>query len=186
MQDLGTKERIRREAMRLFVGHGVSAVSMRDIADAVGIKAPSLYAHFKGREELLGDLFYASYAEYGRRLAEAASAHTVFRRKLEAMVRTVCRLHGEDELLFSFLLLTQHGHLREVPRDGRNPVEVICRMVAAAMEAGEIAAGDPVLVAGALIGAIVQPATFKLYGRISRGLAAMEDEIVALCLKLVS
>jgi len=102
------------------------------------------------------------------------------------MVRTVCRLHGEDELLFSFLLLTQHGHLREVPRDGRNPVEVICRMVAAAMEAGEIAAGDPVLVAGALIGAIVQPATFKLYGRISRGLAAMEDEIVALCLKLVS
>ena len=33
------KERIKREAMRLFVEHGVDAVSMRDIADSVGMKA---------------------------------------------------------------------------------------------------------------------------------------------------
>jgi hypothetical protein len=35
------KDRIKREAMRLFVEHGVDAVSMRDIADAVGMKAPA-------------------------------------------------------------------------------------------------------------------------------------------------
>ena len=53
------KERIKREAMRLFVEHGVDAVSMRDIADAVGMKAPSLYAHFRSREDLIGDLAQA-------------------------------------------------------------------------------------------------------------------------------
>ena len=47
MQDQPTRDRIKREAMRLFVAHGIDAVSMRDIADAVGLKAPSLYAHFK-------------------------------------------------------------------------------------------------------------------------------------------
>ncbi len=186
MQDShAPKDRIRREAMRLFVAHGVDAVSMRDIADAVGLKAPSLYAHFRSRDELISDLFFASYAHYGDRLASAAATGGPFASRLEAMVRAICALHAEDELLFSFLLLTQHGFLRHVARDARNPVEVICRTVAAAMQAGEIPAGNPTLVAGALIGVIVQPATFKLYGRLAPGLAELADDIVRLCLRLV-
>jgi AcrR family transcriptional regulator len=172
--------------MRLFVEHGVDAVSMRDIADAVGLKAPSLYAHFRSREELVGELFFASYADYGRRLADAAMTPGRFARRLAAMVRVICALHAEDELLFNFLLLTQHGFLRHVARDERNPVEIICRAVAAAMSAGDIPAGNPTLVAGALIGVIVQPATFKMYGRLQQGLGELADEIVALCLKLVA
>ncbi len=182
----GPKERIKREAMRLFVDHGVDAVSMRDIADAVGLKAPSLYAHFRSREDLIGDLFFASYAEYGRRLAEAAATPGAFPDRLEAMVRVICALHAEDELLFSFLLLTQHGFLRQIARDERNPVEVICRSVAAAMQTGEIPRGNATLVAGAIIGIIVQPATFKLYGRLTAGLDDLADDLVALCLKVVS
>ena len=186
LESYGPKERIKREAMRLFVAHGVDAVSMRDIADAVGMKAPSLYAHFRGRDELIGELFHASYAEYGRQLAEAAAGPGGFRRQLEGMARVVCALHTEDELLFNFLLLTQHGFLRQISLTDHNPVEVICRSVAAAMEAGEIPAGNATLVAGAIIGTIVQSATFKLYGRLEQGLGELTDEIVALCLKVVS
>src|ERR1700722_10349347 len=94
----GPKERIKREAMRLFVERGVDAVSMRDIADAVGLKAPSLYAHFRSRDELIAEMFVGSYAEYGRRLAQAAATPGRFAAKLEAMVRTICALHAEDEL----------------------------------------------------------------------------------------
>jgi AcrR family transcriptional regulator len=186
LETYSPKERIKREAMRLFVQNGVDAVSMRDIADAVGMKAPSLYAHFRGRDELIGELFHASYAEYGRQLADAAATPNGFRSQLEAMVRVVCALHAEDELLFNFLLLTQHGFLRHVPVTEHNPVEVICRLVAAAMQAGEIPAGNATLLAGAIIGIIVQPATFKLYGRLNQGLGELTDEIVELCLKVVS
>jgi AcrR family transcriptional regulator len=186
MQDLSTKDRIKREAMRLFVEHGVDAVSMRDIADAAGLKAPSLYAHFRSREELVSDLFFANYAAYGASIAEPAAAHLIFRDKVAAIVRTICHLHEEDRLLFDFLLLTQHGYLRRVARDERNPVEIICRTVSAAMHAGEISDGDPTLLAGAIIGVLVQTATFRLYGRMTDGLKAHEDALVALCLKLVS
>jgi AcrR family transcriptional regulator len=186
MEAPNPKDRIKREAMRLFVRHGVDAVSMRDIADAAGLKAPSLYAHFRSREALIGALFHASYAEYARQLATAAAIPGDFRQQLEAMVRTICALHAEDELLFNFLLLTQHGFLREVAADDRNPVEVICRWVAAAMQAGEIASGNATLVAGAIIGVIVQNATFRLYGRLPQGLNELTDEIVALCLRIVS
>jgi AcrR family transcriptional regulator len=181
-----TRERIKREAMRLFVQHGVDAVSMRDIADAVGMKAPSLYAHFRSREDLIGELFFASYAAYGRLLASAAASPGGFRKQLQVMVRAVCALHAEDELLFNFLLLTQHGHLRQVPPTEDNPVEVICKWVAAAAVRGEITAANPTLLAGAIIGVIVQNATFKLYGRLDQGLADVADEIVSLCLKVVS
>ncbi|HBK05149.1 MAG TPA: hypothetical protein DDZ81_04725 [Acetobacteraceae bacterium] len=181
-----SKDRIKREAMRLFVKHGTDAVSMRDIADAVGMKAPSLYAHFRSRDELIAALFHASYSEYGCKLAEAASTAGTAHRQLEAMVRTICALHAEDELLFNFLLLTQHGFLAEVPADDHNPVEVICRWVAASMDSGDIPPGNPTLIAGAIMGVIIQNATFRLYGRLTTGLNEHADELFALCLRIVS
>ena len=54
------------------------------------------------------------------------------------------------------------------------------------MKAGEIPPGNPTLIAGSIIGVIVQTATFRLYGRLGHGLAALTDEMVALCLRIVS
>jgi AcrR family transcriptional regulator len=187
MQDLATRDRIKQQAMRLFVNHGIDAVSLRDIADAVGIKAPSLYAHFKSREALVAEMFVTGYAEYGRRLAAEAARPAPFQQRLPAMVRLICRLHREDETLFNFLLLTQHGNLRDLPlAPEENPVEVICRTIAKAMEDGDIPTRDPDLIAAALLGVIVQPATFRLYGRLKTPLPDMQEEIVSLALKVVS
>ena len=47
-----TKERILCEALNLFSEKGYSDVFVGEIADAVGIKTPSLYKHFKGKQEI--------------------------------------------------------------------------------------------------------------------------------------
>lgn len=47
-----TKEKILNEALSLFSEKGYSDVYVGDIAAAVGIKAPSLYKHFKGKQEI--------------------------------------------------------------------------------------------------------------------------------------
>lgn len=47
-----TKEKILNEAMTLFAEKGYSAVYVGDIADAVGIKAPSLYKHYKSKQKI--------------------------------------------------------------------------------------------------------------------------------------
>ena len=49
---MSTKERILNEALKLFSEKGYSEVFVSDIADAVGIKAPSLYKHYKGKQEI--------------------------------------------------------------------------------------------------------------------------------------
>lgn len=47
-----TKMRILTEALQLFSEKGYSATSVQEIAAAVGIKAPSLYNHFKSKQKI--------------------------------------------------------------------------------------------------------------------------------------
>ena len=47
-----TKERILSQALTLFAQKGYEAVSVEEIAAAVGIKAPSLYKHYKGKRDI--------------------------------------------------------------------------------------------------------------------------------------
>ena len=52
----GTKERILNTALEMFSEKGYSAVSMRDISGAVGIRASSLYYYFKGKQDIIDAL----------------------------------------------------------------------------------------------------------------------------------
>ncbi len=180
------RDLIKAQALRLFVEHGIDAVSVRDIAEACAMKAPNLYAHFESRDALLAELFREGYAEYGAMLADAAATPGPFRGRLEQMIRTICRLHDEDTIRFRFLILTQHAFLPAIPQDDRNPVEIVCRAVAAAMEAGEIPRREADLMAMAVIGMIVQPATAHLYGRLPGGLLSRAEDIVAMCWRVLT
>jgi AcrR family transcriptional regulator len=52
-----TRAAIRQAALRLFTTQGYEATSMREIAEALGIKKASLYYHFAGKEDILRSLF---------------------------------------------------------------------------------------------------------------------------------
>ena len=180
------RDHIKSRALQLFADRGIDAVSVRDIAAACGMKAPNLYAHFESRDALLAELFREGYADYGAMLAEAAATPGPFRVRLEQMLRTICRLHDQDTARFRFLILTQHSFLAAVPDAAPDPVAVVCRAVADAMEAGDIPKREPDLMAMAVIGMIVQPATAHLYGRLPGGLMPRADEIVAMCWRVLT
>ena len=52
MKQEDTKRRILDQALELFATRGYDAVSMGDIGRAVGIRAPSLYNHFPGKQAI--------------------------------------------------------------------------------------------------------------------------------------
>ena len=64
-----TRERILDEALTLFSESGYGDVYVGDIANAVGIKAPSLYKHFKNKQEI----FDALILEMNERYSEGAA-----------------------------------------------------------------------------------------------------------------
>lgn len=51
-----TKEKITKEALELFSKQGYKGTSVKNIADAVGIKDASLYNHFKSKQEIFDSI----------------------------------------------------------------------------------------------------------------------------------
>lgn len=68
-----TKARILSTALRLFARDGYAGVSVEQIAAAVGIKAPSLYKHYRGKR----DIFEHIVARMAEMDAAAAAAHAM-------------------------------------------------------------------------------------------------------------
>lgn len=60
---MNTREKIIYESLNLFSRKGFDAVSVRDIASAVGIKASSLYNHFKNKQDIF-DTIVDKYSEH--------------------------------------------------------------------------------------------------------------------------
>ena len=67
---MNTKEKILDAALTLFSEKGYANVFVGDIADRVGIKAPSLYKHYKNKKAI----FDAIIEEMNRRFTEQAKA----------------------------------------------------------------------------------------------------------------
>lgn len=61
---MSTKDRILDEALSLFSEHGYDGTGVEQIAERVGIKAPSLYKHFKGKEDILNAIIDNAEARY--------------------------------------------------------------------------------------------------------------------------
>ena len=59
-----TKRRIMDAALELFAAHGNDAVSVEQIAGAVGIKAPSLYNHFVSKRAIFDEIVSDAAARY--------------------------------------------------------------------------------------------------------------------------
>lgn len=59
-----TRDRILNETLTLFAENGYDGTSVEQIAEKVGIKAPSLYNHFKGKADILNALIDSAEKHY--------------------------------------------------------------------------------------------------------------------------
>lgn len=64
MKQEDTRQKILAKALELFSVHGYDAVSVGQIAAAVGIKAPSLYNHFPSKRAIFDAIVEATAAQY--------------------------------------------------------------------------------------------------------------------------
>ena len=97
MKNETTKQRILTEAVKLFSKEGYEAVSVDQIAKAVGIKAPSLYKHYKSKR----DIFDSILRIMEQRDAENAIACSLPEGTIEVMPEAYERSSIEDLITFS-------------------------------------------------------------------------------------
>ena len=175
-----TRARIDKTALSLFVKKGVSETTIRDIAGGAGIAEGTIYRHYESKESLVQSLFSKNYMGFAQTLEDLAGRETTFDAKVAAMIRGFCQFYDADWELFTFLLLTQHQALPNIgSRRGANPVEVIQNVIEEAQAKGEIPARDPQLATSLFLGVVLQPATFRVYGRIREPLSNLADDLTA-------
>jgi len=180
-----TREKIERKAMELFVSQGVTETTIRDIAQAAGVAEGALYRHYRSKDELILALFERNYAAFAKRLHALAGEQADTREKLRAMVEECARVFDADPVLFQFLLLVQHHSLRRLDEGAVTPVDVVRQVLREGMARGEIPAADPDLAAALVLGVIVQPATFKTYGRLPGPMLSLAPSLAAACWRVL-
>jgi AcrR family transcriptional regulator len=92
-----TKERILLVAVQLFAKRGFVAVSVRDIANMVGIKAASLYYHYASKDEIFTDI-----------LNKIESVYSDYYTRLDAKIINATSLQDMIQCLFSELKEVYH------------------------------------------------------------------------------
>lgn len=102
-----TAERIRSAAEQLFAARGFAAVSVREIAGAVGVQAAALYNHFSNKQALLEDLLVSHMDSLIAAWKAEAEAGEAAGKALERFARFHIRYHVDrsDAVFISYMEL---------------------------------------------------------------------------------
>ncbi len=134
-----TGPRIRTEALRLFAQHGYAAVSMRQIASAVGVQAGALYNYTPDKQSLLfslmeghmTELLAAWHEQEAAYTAEVSDPEAKVLARLEAFTRFHIRFHLErpDAVFIAYM------ELRNLSEDNFTAIESLRREYENALQA---------------------------------------------------
>lgn len=113
-----TEERIKKEAMKLFLERGYKDVSMQDICNATGLSKGGLYRHFSSKSEILLSLVEDERkAEVSERIACRESAVQILTDYLDLFYRNM--LMSDQSLayaLFEYASMEKDNPLMENSR----------------------------------------------------------------------
>ena len=161
---MATKDRILEEALTLFSENGYDGTGVEQIAEKVGVKAPSLYKHFKGKEDIMNALIDNAEARYEEYFGSERHIGKMPENREEFITVTM------DRILFTmrdpmirrirkFLVQEQFRNERLAAVTTRHQLEGVqkmyTRIIAGMMEKGLFIKDDPELLANELASPVV-------------------------------
>ena len=143
-----------RAALSLFAEQGINGTSMREIAEAAGVREAAIYRHFAGKEELAREIFLSWYASHCRQANQIVTGPGSTKEKLHSLVLqefTAAESYPEAFLYFcenepKFISLLSF----EVP----SVRQIFIEFIREGQNRGELRAGFPGLIADMLSGAL--------------------------------
>lgn len=111
-----TSEKIRSAATRLLDREGADGVTMRRVAEAVGITAMAVYRHYPNRAGLLNALADEGFTDLATRLMSARLKGGT-EEKLEKLMHVYIDYALENPRLFELMFLKPREGARQYPQD---------------------------------------------------------------------
>ena len=91
------RQRIIEEATHLFGQHGFEGTSIQAVADAVGIRKPSLLYHFNSKETLRREVLEALLSRWKNEIPRLLTAGSSARNRFSSTITTFVQYFLEDE-----------------------------------------------------------------------------------------
>ena len=171
--EMSTRQRYIIKALELFSQRGFEAVSLADIAEAVGLTKPALYKHFKSKQELFDEIIKMSDEGFAARM-EALQVNfdrhperkqqygSITAEEMEKRVVQLFLHTAFDPLPRQFrqLMAVEQFHMPEIARK-YNSRYVECQydeyeaLFRVLMEAGKIKQTDPRMLAVAFVSPVI-------------------------------
>lgn len=161
---MSTKDRIQEEALTLFSENGYDGTGVEQIAEKVGIKAPSLYKHFKGKEDILNAIIdnaevrYEEYFGSEQHIGELPESREEFVRVTMERIMFTMR-DPMIRKIRKFLVQEQFRNDRLAAITTRHQLEGVQKMyskiIEGMMEKGLFIKDDPELLANELTAQVV-------------------------------
>lgn len=145
MNAKSTSEKIYQAARRLLEREGADAVTMRRVAESVGITAMAVYRHYPNRAGLLNALADEGFTELANRLSSLRLSGDT-EKKLEKLMYVFVDHALENPKLFELMFLKPREGARQYPQDfkaGRSPTATpTAQVLKEGMESGWLRQDD--------------------------------------------
>ena len=86
-KNISKRDVITKKASELFKEKGFSATSMRDLAESIGVEAPSLYNHIGSKNEILQEICFRIANLFLAHITEVETSSEPFLAKIEMIIR---------------------------------------------------------------------------------------------------
>lgn len=142
-----TREAILAAAEEIFGRDGLSGLTIRRVAGAVGLSPMAIYRHFAGKGALLDALVNLGFARWEERLTAAAGAGHAPRTRLENAIRAYRDFALAESRLFALMFVTPRPGIPEAPASlGTTPSPGFGQVIGAVIDeirAGSLPEEDP-------------------------------------------
>ena len=162
---LTTKQNIRQTAEKLFRERGYAAIGMRELAKEVGIEAPSIYNHYKSKDQLLKEICFDIAGQFFRAFEASDDGEKSAAKRLKAAMKAHVNIIAQNieasTVFFHEWMFLEGSNLTEFKKLRRDYEQKYRDLIDKGIKKGDFKTGNTRLVTFTIFSAL--NATYDLY-----------------------
>lgn len=145
-------------ATSLFAARGINGVSMRDIAQAAGVREAAIYRHFVSKEDLARQIFLSWYGWHCQQVHRIVTGAGDLKEKLRGIVCQEFTVAERYPEAFFYICANEVKFLSSLPPEVPTVRNSLIAFIKEGQRRGEFRLGDTELIVDMLSGALCEVA----------------------------
>ncbi len=151
---LDLKRQILESAMTLFETHGYDGFSLRQVAEAIGYSPTTIYLYFKDKDELLFNIAYEGFRDFGLALQAAYDSSSDHHERIWRIGRAYFDFGMNHPVHYRLMFMQRGEFLAQTAPTGYtdfvDSFSILTRALSEGMDEGKIKTFDPQMTGGLL------------------------------------